>query len=416
MYALTNVTRPYAWGSTTAIPDLLGREPSGGPEAEVWLGAHPDSPSIATMPDGSTVPLDELIATDPVAALGAEAAAAFDGKLPFLAKILAAAEPLSLQVHPTLEQAREAFAAEEASGVPRDAGHRNYKDNNHKPEMIVALTDFQALCGFRPAAESRRLFEQLIDLLGSGKVPAVLSDVVQDLSRADESEAIRTAFARLIDAGTDVADATTAAAEAITSAGSATSGNPALATAATLAEKYPGDPGVLLSLLLNHVTLAPGEAIYLPAGNIHAYLQGLGVEVMASSDNVLRGGLTPKHVDAGELMKTVAFQALPVPRLEPVMTELDQQLWQPPFREFQLQRVELAPGAGPVPLAQNGPLLVVVLAGSTVLDSPRGDLRLDRAGSAFVPSRESPVNLHGVSGATETALAFAVTLSGTHPL
>jgi mannose-6-phosphate isomerase len=416
MYALTNVTRPYAWGSATAIPELLGRKPSGGPEAEVWLGAHPDSPSVATMPDGTSVPLDELIATDPDAALGADAAAAFQGRLPFLAKILAAAEPLSLQVHPTLEQAREAFAAEEAAGVPRDAADRNYKDENHKPEMIVALTDFQALCGFRPAAESASLFQQLIELLGGAEVPAVLADVVRELSAADESAAIRGAFARIIDGGTEVADATAKAAEAVRSAGTGASLNDGLSTVAALADKYPGDPGVLLSLLLNHVSLAPGEAIYLPAGNIHAYLQGLGVEVMASSDNVLRGGLTPKHVDAAELMKTVAFQALPVPRLEPVVTELDQQLWQPPFREFQLQRVELAPGAGPVPLAQNGPLLVVVLAGSTVLDSPRGDLRLDRAGSAFVPARESPVNLHAVSGAADTAIAFAVTLSGSHPL
>jgi mannose-6-phosphate isomerase len=186
---------------------------------------------------------------------------------------------------------------------------------------------------------------------------------------------------------------------------------PELATVVSLAEEYPGDPGVLISLLLNRVSLMPGQAMYLPAGNIHAYLRGLGVEVMASSDNVLRGGLTPKHVDVPELMKTVDFRPLPVPLIDAQTTELGQQLWIPPFREFQLQRVEIEPDAAPVPLDQHGPLVVIVVSGAAVLDSPRGDLRLEHGGSAFVPARESPVNVHAVSGAAETTVAFAVTVS-----
>jgi mannose-6-phosphate isomerase len=426
MYALTNVLRPYAWGSTTAIASLLGRKPSGAPEAELWLGAHPDSPSVASLLDGGSTPLDALIAADPEGTLGPASRAAFGDRLPFLAKILAAGNPLSLQVHPTLEQARAAFAAEEAAGVPHDAPHRNYKDDNHKPEMILALTDFEALCGFRPAAGSRRIFEHLAWCFDQAvsELPAALRDVLALLAgdsgpatgrdlpgpAAGVESALRGAFHRLISGGSDVPTAIAAVLTLLRSGAPMGDYTPELSTVVSLAEAYPGDPGVLISLLLNRVSLAPGQAIYLPAGNIHAYLRGLGVEVMASSDNVLRGGLTPKHIDVPELMKTVDFQALPVPRIDAQTTELGQQIWAPPFREFQLQRVELKPGGSPVPLAQNGPLLVILISGAAVLDSPRGDLRLERGGSAFVPARENPVILHPVSGAPETAVGFAVTL------
>ncbi|WP_035776209.1 mannose-6-phosphate isomerase, class I, partial [Arthrobacter sp. H5] len=153
MYLLDNPLRPYAWGSTTAIAGLLGRTPSGGPEAELWLGAHPDSPSRTVLRDGSTGGLDALIASDPERMLGAAVGSGFAGKLPYLMKVLAAAAPLSLQVHPSLDEARAGFAAENHSGVAMDAAHRNYRDSNHKPEMIFALSDFEALCGFRPASE-----------------------------------------------------------------------------------------------------------------------------------------------------------------------------------------------------------------------------------------------------------------------
>lgn len=424
MYALTNVLRPYAWGSTTAIATLLGRAPSGAPEAELWLGAHPDSPSVAKLLDGPAKPLDALIAGDPEGTLGPAVRAAFGDRLPFLVKILAAGTPLSLQVHPNLDQARAAFAAEEAAGVPHDAPHRNYKDDNHKPEMILALTDFEALCGFRPVAGTRKILEHLLWCFdqAASEPPAVLQDVFDLLAGAGvpasdasvvetESDAIRAAFQRLIAGGEDVAAAVDAVVRLLRSGAPMGPYTPELSTVTGLAEAYPGDPGVLISLLLNRVSLVPGQAMYLPAGNIHAYLRGLGVEVMASSDNVLRGGLTPKHVDVPELMKTVDFQALPVPLIQAQTTDLGQQLWVPPFREFQLQRVEIEPGGAPVPLDQHGPLVVIVVAGGAVLDSPRGDLPLDHGGSAFVPARESPVNLHAASGAKGTTIAFAVTVS-----
>lgn len=425
MYELENVLRPYAWGSTTAIARLLGRPASGGPEAELWIGAHPDSPSVALsyVASGSggahaagsggdgRQPLDALLAEDPVHHLGSESIAEFGPRLPFLLKVLAAEHPLSLQVHPTLEQAREGFAREEAAGVDRAAAERNYKDDNHKPEMIFALTDFEALCGFRPAAASRAVFLHLagcFDLAGL-ELPQLLPQLLDDLARPYEPAALRAAFERLIAGGEDVSNATALIVSALVSGAPMGAHVAELSTVVNLNEKYPGDPGVLISLLLNRISLAPGEAVYLPAGNVHAYLRGLGIEVMASSDNVLRGGLTPKFVDVPELLKTVAFEAVRVPMLDAETTMLGQELFRPPFREFQLQRVELQPGGGPVPLAQSGAAVILVVTGSVLLDSPKGELRLERGGSAFLPAAEAPVNVHAVSGATETAVAFAVT-------
>ena len=411
MYEIDNVLRPYAWGSTTAIAGLLHRPESGGPEAELWIGAHPDSPSVATRPDGTTVPLDALIAEDPGHFLGDDSVAAFGPRLPFLTKVLAAAKPLSLQVHPSLEQARAGFARENGEGVPSDAPNRNYRDDNHKPEMIFALTPFDALCGFREPAKSRDVFLHLagcLELSGSG-VPAVLTDVIDDLSQDDEGAALRSAFERLIAGGDAVAEATKIVVEALASGAPMAPYQPELATVLSLNGEYPGDPGVLISLLLNRLSLEPGEAVYLPAGNVHAYLHGMGVEVMASSDNVLRGDLTPKFVDVPELLKTVVFASVGVPMLRAGVSELGQELYQPPFREFQLQRIELLPDGGPVPLAQSGAAVVIVTAGSVYLDSPKGDLRLDRGGSAFLPAADAPVNVHPVSGSTDTAVAFAVT-------
>ncbi|WP_371875951.1 hypothetical protein [Pseudarthrobacter sp. SSS035] len=201
--------------------------------------------------------------------------------------------------------------------------------------------------------------------------------MVTDLTGDDEAGALRAAFSRLICGGDDVSEAT---AQVLKVLGSSASAGPfvrELSTAVELGAFYPGDPGVLISLLLNRVTLAPGEAVYLPAGNVHAYLSGLGVEVMASSDNVLRGGLTPKYIDVPELTKTIEFAALGIPRIEAASSDLGQELYQPPFQEFQLQRIELATGAAPVPL------------------------QLGRGESAFIPASENPVMVHPVAGAEE---------------
>lgn len=425
MYELENVLRPYAWGSTTAIAELLGRTASGGPEAELWIGAHPDSPSVVVAPaaapgqgrhapepaDGGRLALDALIADNPEHHLGSGSVAEFGPRLPFLLKVLAADSPLSLQVHPTLDQAREGFAREEAAGVDRAAAGRNYKDDNHKPEMILALTPFEALCGFRPATESRGVFLHLaacFELAGL-ELPPLIPQLLDDLAQPDEPAALRSAFERLIAGGEDVSHATAMVTAALISGAPMGRYVAELSTVVNLNHQYRGDPGVLISLLLNRISLAPGEAVYLPAGNVHAYLHGLGIEVMASSDNVLRGGLTPKFVDVPELLKTIAFEAVGVPMLSAETSELGQELFRPPFREFQLQRIELAPNGPPVPLAQSGAAVIIVVSGSVLLDSPKGDLYLARGASAFLPAAEAPVNVHPVSGATDTALAFAVT-------
>lgn len=416
MYALTNVTRDYPWGSTTAIAELLGTEASGAPEAELWMGAHPDSPSIAATPEGPAA-LDKLIAEHPLATLGEEVHGAFGAKLPFLAKLLAADKALSLQVHPTLERARQRFADEEAAGIPRDAAHRNYKDENHKPEMILALSNFEALCGFRPCAEAAELFRAVGTAIAAtgAQVPALLAQVQMTLnSRMAEPMVVRRAFEALVNGGTATSELVDLAASAL--AASTTELPAALDTVVDLARQYPSDSGVLVSLLLNRVSLVPGEAIYLPAGNIHAYLSGLGLEVMASSDNVLRGGLTGKHIDVPELLETVDFAPSGVPVVPTRVTELGQHVWEPPFTEFALQRVEIAVGAEPMPLIQNGPLLVLAVSGSVLLDSPRGDMVLSRGGSVFVPAAENPVMVHphveSSGNSHAPAVIFAVTVAG----
>ena len=413
MFALTNVTRDYPWGSATAIARLLGTEPGGGPEAELWMGAHPDSPSVADTPQGP-VPLDQLIADHPGTTLGRDVQAAFGAKLPFLAKLLAAEKALSLQVHPTRERAVARFADEEAAGVPRTAGNRNYKDENHKPEMILALTPFEALCGFRPCADAAELFRGVGAAIAAAgaPVPGLLGTVEMTLnSRMAAPAVVRKAFEALMDGGaetTALVDLAAPALEARAAAGTALS--PALLTVIELARQYPGDPGVLVSLLLNRVSLEPGDAIYLPAGNIHAYLNGLGLEVMASSDNVMRGGLTGKHVDVPELLETVDFAPSLVPVVPTRTTDLGQQVWEPPFAEFALQRVEIGASAEPVPLVQNGPTIVLAISGSVLLDSPRGDLQLSRGGSVFIPAVENPVMVHPhADAAAEPSVLFAIT-------
>ncbi|HEY8702981.1 MAG TPA: mannose-6-phosphate isomerase, class I [Arthrobacter sp.] len=413
MYEIDNVLRNYAWGSTTAIASLLDRPASGRPEAELWIGAHPDSPSVARRSDGSQVPLDALIAEDPAHFLGGESLAEFGPRLPFLAKLLAAGQPLSLQVHPSIGQAKAGFARENASGMAPDSPSRNYRDENHKPEMIFALTPFEALCGFRPPAETRRILQQLaasLDLVES-ETPQLITDLLDDLADPDEGAGLRKAFERLIAGGDAVSEATALAVAALVSGAPLAPYEAELSTVISLNEEYPGDPGVLISLLLNRISLAPGEAVYLPAGNVHAYLHGLGVEVMASSDNVLRGGLTPKFIDVPELLRTIEFKPVGVPMLLPRISDLGQELYQPPFREFQLQRIELRPDGGPVPLAQNGAAVVIVVEGALYLDSPKGDLQLSRGGSAFLPASDAPVLVHPVIGASAPAIAFAVTTS-----
>ncbi|MFG2753594.1 mannose-6-phosphate isomerase, class I [Streptomyces xanthophaeus] len=374
MDRLTNTIRPYAWGSPTAIPRLLGTEPTGEPQAEMWMGAHPGAPSRLDRGSGTTT-LREVIAADPEGELGAAAVTKFGPGLPFLLKILAAGAPLSLQVHPDLEQARAGFEDEERRGVPVDAGHRNYKDPNHKPEMICALTPFDGLCGFRAPHEAADLLEGLgvdslkpyADLLRAHPEDAALREVLTAVLTADRDQMAATV--------TEAA----AAAERL--------GGP-YKPYASLVHDYPGDPGVIAAMLLNHVQLQPGEAMFLGAGVPHAYIDGLGVELLANSDNVLRAGLTPKHVDVPELLKIVKFESGDPKVLRP---EGDaEEVYETPIDEFRLSRFLLAPGGASRTLPAGAPQILLCTAGSP----KAGELTLAPGESVFVPADEK-VELSG---------------------
>ncbi|MFH8797601.1 mannose-6-phosphate isomerase, class I [Streptomyces sp. NPDC017941] len=374
MDRLTNTVRPYAWGSTTAIPELLGTEPTGEPQAEMWMGAHPGAPSRT-----ERGPLDEVIDEDPARELGPRAVAKFGPRLPFLLKILAAGAPLSLQVHPNREEAADGYEDEQRRGVPVDAPHRNYKDANHKPELICALTPFDGLCGFRAPDAAAELLSGLgvdslvpyVDLLHAKPEESALREVLTAVLTADPDDMAKTVAAAA------------AAAERI---------GGVYAPYAAIARDYPGDPGVIAAMLLNHVRLQPGEALFLGAGVPHAYLDGLGVEIMANSDNVLRCGLTPKHVDVPELLRIVRFEATDPGVLRPVATPAaaaagtpgGEEVYDTPTDEFRLSRFVLTEGAAAHDLTAGTPQILLCTAGT----ARAGDIALSPGQSVFVPAGE----------------------------
>lgn len=384
MDELRGAVRFYAWGSRHAIAELQGREaPTPWPEAELWLGAHPADP--AHLGDGAS--LLEVLSADPAHQLGPEVRAAFGDRLPFLAKVLAADEPLSLQAHPSAAQAAEGYAREQSRGVPLGAAERNYKDASHKPELICALTEFHALAGFRAVPATVGLLEAL-DCAALAPHRALLAG-------QPDAAGLRALFTTWITLPQPSLDALVpavldACVAHVRGHGEFTA---EARTALELGEAYPGDAGVLASLLLNRVTLAPGEALYLPAGNLHAYLAGVGVEVMANSDNVLRGGLTPKHVDVPELLRVLDFEATEVPRVAPER-DGEELVYRTGATEFELSRLELGPGAS-VGLDHTGPQVLLVTAGAaevTTAGSARA-LRLERGRAAWVPAGDAEVAL-----------------------
>ena len=275
----------YDWGSRELIPNYFGASESNEKIAEIWFGTHSLGESVSE-PGG--VPLSKLI----------------DKRLGFLVKLLAASKSLSIQVHPNKVQAQQGFEKEHNLGISLDDPTRLYKDSSHKPEALIALTEFHALCGFRPRAELAQVFSAF------GKTESEFQDLAQHLASGKPLDQI---FKSLI-ANTSLAARFLETVPVAQSDPLAQRGRDLVAN---LLEQYPGDTGSLVALMLNQVELSPGEAIFLPAGNIHAYLSGLGLEVMAASDNVLRCGLTPKHIDAAELLKIADFQELENPKIAP---------------------------------------------------------------------------------------------------
>lgn len=385
VFVLENPVLNYAWGSRHAIADLLARpSPSAEPEAEMWIGAHPKAPSRVVSPPGLGT-LDAAIQRDPVNVLGHEVCDRFGNELPFLLKVLAAAEPLSIQAHPSQEQARRGWARENAEGIPVDAPHRNYRDPNHKPELVCALSPFVALEGFRPAPE-----------IAHHLAPVASSEIAPELARLSREGtplALRALFARLMTL--DPEEKAPVLKRATAEAARRRRSEPAWEWVARLMTRYPSDVSVLSPLYLNLVTLGPGEALHLPAGELHAYLEGTAIEVMANSDNVLRGGLTPKHVDVPELLATLVFEGRPPAVLKGEERDPGERVYPTPAREFELSLLEVAPARPFAPHPGRGVEVLLGLSGDTVLRTPGATLPLGQGRSLLVPAS---VPTYGIEG------------------
>ncbi|MFJ4045851.1 mannose-6-phosphate isomerase, class I [Microbacterium sp. NPDC089987] len=369
---IDNTPRDYAWGLVDGVAHVRGTAPTGRKEAELWLGAHPSAPSAVV----GEAPWPTLDAWE------RETGAA----LPFLLKVLCAAEPLSLQAHPSTAQAKEGFERENALGVPVDAPHRNYRDPHAKPEMIVALHDgFEALCGFRPAADVRDDLQTLAGLIHDSAASAALSTWQQHLGGVD---GIRSAFLWLL-SGDESLPALVAAVTAVAAQ------DARFALLARIAEAHPADPGILGALMLQHLTLRAGEALWLPAGNIHAYLRGSGIELMGPSDNVMRGGLTGKHIDTVELDRVLDAREGGDPRLVPQVVSDGIRVLRPTERDtaddpgFELYTVE-ADGE----IALDGPAIALATDGEFELASGDESISVPR-GRAVLISRPAAVRING---------------------
>lgn len=365
LLSLTNTPRDYAWGSDSLLAGLQGRIPTGAPEAEVWFGDHPGDP--ADVDGGGT--LDQFTG----------------GSLPYLLKLLAAGRPLSIQVHPTIEQARAGWARE--SELADDDPRRNYRDDNHKPELLVALSErFESLSGLRPVAGTLSLLDALDDSDGVRQLRARLSA---------DGDTLRDVIAWLLggEAGREVDEiiAATVSASSRTDAGE---WGTTLRAIAGVAATYPGDPGVVVALLMNHVVLKRGEGVFLRAGLLHAYLSGLGVEIMAASDNVLRGGLTPKRIDVPELLSILDT----TPGEVPVLSGIGEGAITPypvPVPDFALERVVV--DGSPLEIEVSGPTMVLSTAGEVIVSSRSGEqLALEVGTVAFADSAEVSLTVSGV--------------------
>jgi mannose-6-phosphate isomerase len=333
LFKLQNTVQPYAWGSRYAIAELLGQPaPSDHPQAELWMGAHAKAPSKVWY-QGRWQSLAEMIHQDPIAFLGRAVVDRFGPQLPFLLKVLAVDKPLSVQAHPSREMAAKGFARENAEGIALSAPHRNYKDDQHKPECVCALTPFQALCGFRPIDEIIALIEPIW--------PADRRADVDFLKNGQGTSRLRDFFIHLM--GMDANQRNALLPRLVSSCRVMMEKQIAYQWLAALNEAYPSDIGILSPLLLHCIELQPGQALFLPAGRLHAYLNGMAIEIMANSDNVLRGGLTPKHIDVPELLRVLEFETRPLQMLEPLSAGPQELVYQSPVDEFSLSFIHSRP-------------------------------------------------------------------------
>ena len=386
---LRGVVQHYDWGGHNFIPDLLSIEnATRRPFAELWIGAHGKAPSLVEI-DHAQEPLDKFIAAAPDEVLGQAASKRFGGRLPYLFKILDVSKMLSIQAHPTLVQAKEGFARENAEGVPQNASHRNYKDDNHKPEIGVALTEFWMLHGFRPLDQIAAILEQTPEL------NPLMPTFGQRLSAAGHDHEARRGLLREL-----YSNAMTMPQEQVDSLLNGlltrlqqerpTSKQSPDYWALRAAENFPlpgghRDRGIFSVYLLNLVHLLPGEGTFQPAGVLHAYLEGVNVELMANSDNVLRGGLTTKHVDVPELLKILTFEGGAPEVFSGTQLSPEQRVYRTPAEEFELSRIALPPHGRYAGEATYGPKALLVLEGSATLTSAGQSKSLHRGSIVFAP-------------------------------
>jgi len=384
---LKNIIQEYAWGSRTAILELLGQSvPADKPQAELWMGTHPKAPS-QVFADGLWRSLPEVIQESPEETLGQEVAARFSNKLPFLFKVLAAAKPLSIQAHPNKEQAGQGFARENELGIPLDAPHRNYRDDNHKPEILCALTPFWALNGFRQ-------IEETLSLLEEARIPG-LAEIVSSLRSHPNRDGLKKFFKDLMT--TDSGKQRKIVEQAVNSAEKRTHEESVWTWMIKLNAEYPGDMGVLSPIFLNLVRLEPQQAMYLPAGELHGYLEGVGIELMANSDNVLRGGLTPKHIDVQELLAVLNFTDGDLNILSPENLTPGEAIYSTEAEEFVLSVIRIKKAA---PFSSPGDRSVEMMMCTegevSVTDLSAGDItRLTRGISIIVPAAVRQYSIEG---------------------
>lgn len=405
LYPLHGRVMHYPWGGYTCIPGLLGvSNDEKRPFAELWLGSHPQAPSAVEV-EGGRAGLDELLRREGERILGPAISARFGVGLPFLFKVLDAREMLSIQVHPSRAQAEAGYAAEEAAGVPIADPRRNYKDRNHKPEVHVALSEFWMLHGFRPLEEIADVLAGIPDFTGLAPwFPLHLLEVDED--PAGRAELLRRLYAFIMTMPQDEADrilgGLLAHLEPLYDEGRLHKGSPHY-WAVKAARSFPLpeghiDRGIFSIYLMNLIGLQPGQGTFQGAGVPHAYLEGINVELMANSDNVLRGGLTPKHVDVEELLKTIRFDDGRPEILSGVPAEGGELCYPAPVDDFLLSCIALAPGGEQEGGSGHGPDILIVLEGEASIRAEGEELAL-RRGEALLAAAASPWRLHSSSGA-----------------
>jgi len=386
---LKNTIQQYAWGSKTAIPAILGAEATDAPQAELWMGAHPKAPSQVRI-HNKWILMTDLIAAHPQDVLGAEVSVKYNGRLPYLFKILAAEAPLSIQAHPSRVQAGAGFNRENALNIALNAFNRNYKDDNHKPECICALTDFWALNGFRKISDIAANLTKLC--------PVTLASETAILKKFPDPKGLKDFFQRLMTrTGDDVQKIVT---EAVTQAHGLSQTDPVGDWVGRLYRHYPDDVGVLSPGILNLVCLKPGQALFLPAGRLHAYLDGVGLELMANSDNVLRGGLTPKHIDVDELLSVLVFQETDIDVIAPVKTRPGEYAYCTPAEEFSLSKL-IVDAAGDYLSPSNRSIdILICLKGEASLQCPasRQMITVTKGDSVMIPAA---AGIYRITGSAE---------------